>query len=282
MVKQLKDLMLRTNTPVEHYPDLGLFVKREDQACRDPGPQFSKTRGVFAHIAAKASLGFTTFGALDTYHSQAGHAVARACQILGLKAVVFYPEYKHEPGHRPPQARAVALGAELVALKAGMSAVLFNTAKRQLRERYGIRGYMMPNALKLEESVAETAKEVGPDCLDVDAVVVPISSGTIAAGVIRGFLAANRRPHFFLHMGYTRSKDGIHDYLRSKVGEEIGTVPIELVNEGYEYKQQAKPGDTPPFPCSPYYDLKAFRWWQRGGRAKVGVNGRKVLLWNIG
>lgn len=283
MTKNLKDLMLVSNTPVEYCPELGLFVKREDLACRQPGPQFSKTRGVFAHIQRIAAENpqVQTFGALDTYHSQAGHAVARACQILGLKCVTFFPVYKHEPGQRPPQDRAAALGAELVGMPAGMSAVLYNQAKRDLRVRYGDRAYMMPNALKLEESVAETAKEVGPDCVDADTVIVPVSSATIAAGVIKGFLAANRRPKFVLHMGYSRSHDGIRAYLETKVGPEVGTVPIELVDEGYEYKQQARGSGTPPFPCSPYYDLKAVRWWMREGRAKLGGNG-KVLLWNIG
>lgn len=281
MTKKLKDLMLRSNTPVEHYPDLGLFVKREDLACRAPGPQFSKTRGVFAHIdrIARENPKVHTFGALDTYHSQAGHAVARACQILGLRCITFFPIYKHEPGHRPPQDRAAALGAELVGMPAGMSAVLYNQAKRDLRLRYGDRAYMMPNALKLDESVAETAAEVGADCLDADAVIVPVSSATIAAGVIRGFLAAERKPQFFLHMGYSRSHDGLLAYVQHKVGRE-DLPPIELIDEGYEYKQQARSGDTPPFPASPWYDLKAFRWWMREGRARFS-NG-KVLLWNIG
>lgn len=281
-MKNLKDLMLRVNTPVEDYPDLSLLVKREDLACREPGPQFSKTRGVFAHIEKQAQLGFTTFGALDTYHSQAGHAVARACQILGLRCVTFYPEYAKEPGHRPPQARAAALGAELVGLKAGMSAVLFNQAKKQLRLNYGKNAYMMPNALKLPESVEETAKEVGPECLAANIVIVPISSATIAAGVIKGFLAANCRPLFILHMGYSRSQDGIRAYIRSKVPEEDGTTPIQLVDEGYEYKHKAREGDTPPFPCSTYYDLKAFRWWMSEGRDRFDPTMRRALLWNIG
>lgn len=282
---RMKDLMLVTGTPVESHPDLGLLVKREDLACRPPGPQFSKTRGVFAHIEriARENPKVHTFGALDTYHSQAGHAVARACQILGLRCVTFFPVYKHEPGHRPPQDRAAALGAELVGLTAGMSAVLYNTAKKQLRDTYGDRGYMMPNALKLDESVAETAAEVGPDCLGVDTVIVPVSSATIAAGVIRGFLQAGRKPRFILHMGYTRSHEGLLEYVRTKVGGKHDNVQVQLVDEGYEYKQQAREGDTPPFPCSPYYDLKAFRWWQRSGRAKFGNKTKgKVLLWNIG
>lgn len=278
MTKKLKDLMLRSGTPVEHYPDLGLWVKREDMACRLPGPQFSKTRGVFNHIEKQAKLGFKVFAALDTFHSQAGHAVARACQILGLRCINFFPIYKHAPGHRPPQDRAAELGAELVGIPAGMSAVLFNQAKKLLRERYGDRAYMMPNALKLEESVEETAREVCSACLDADAVIVPVSSGTIAAGVIRGFLAAERKPPVFLHMGYSRSHDGLLDYVKHRVGRS-DLPPIELVDEGYEYKDRATPGDTPPFPCSPYYDLKAYRWWASQGHKQLGG---KVLLWNIG
>lgn len=280
MTKQFKDLMLRSNTPVEHYPELGLYVKREDLACLPPGPQFSKTRGVFAHIERVVAENpqVHTFGALDTYHSQAGHAVARACQILGLKCVTFFPVYKHEPGHRPPQERAAALGAELVGIPAGMSAVLYHLAKKQLRVRYGEGAYLMPNALKLDESVRETAAEVGPDCLDADIVLVPVSSATIAAGVIQGFLAANRRPRFLLHLGYHRSHDGLLEYVKHKVGRE-DLPPIELIDEGYEYKQQARGEGQPPFPCSPYYDLKAVRWWLREGRNNLGG---KVLLWNIG
>jgi len=275
-----KELMLRTGTPVEHYPEMGLWVKREDQACREPGPQFSKTRGVFAHIdrVAKENPKVHTFAALDTYHSQAGHAVARACQILGLRCINFYPEYKREPGHREPQDRAAACGAELIGLPAGMSAVLFNQARAMLRARYDDRAYMMPNALKLEESVRETAAEVCSQCLEADAVIVPVSSATIAAGVIQGFLAAERKPPFILHLGYSRSHDTLLTYVRNKVGRE-DLPPIELVDEKYAYKDKARGDGTPPFPCSPYYDLKTWRWWMREGRNRLGG---KVLFWNIG
>lgn len=279
-----KELMLRSNTPVEHYPELGLIVKREDQACRPPGPQFSKTRGVFAHIEriAQEHPNIHTFAALDTYHSQAGHAVARACQILGLKSITYFPQYKREPGYRPPQARAAALGSDLVGLKAGMSAVLYHQAKKLLRTAFGDNAYMMPNALKLAESVEETAAEVTGECLEAERVIIPISSGTIAAGVIKGFLNAKRNPQFVLHLGYSRSHDTVREYIHNRVPE-YDFRDFQLVDEGYDYKQKAHSGTvadlTPDFPCSPYYDLKALRWWMRHGR---GADKKTTLLWNIG
>src|SRR5688572_5000579 len=172
--------MLREGTPLEDYrEEYGLWVKREDKACPPPGPPFSKTRGVYARVASRPE---DLMGVLDTAHSQAGWAVARACQILGKRCVNYYPEFKHEPGPREAQVRARDLGAELVGLPAGRSAILFHEARKRTE---ALGGYIMPNALKLDESVTETAKEV-PD-QDFDAVIIPISSGTIAAGVIRGF-----------------------------------------------------------------------------------------------
>jgi len=203
--------MLRVETPLEDYTkEFGLHVKREDLSCPKPGPAFSKTRGVYAHIVSRPE---SLIGALDTYHSQAGHAVARACQILGKQCITYYPEYKHEPGCRPPQRRAEELGAELVGLKAGRSAILFHQAKRDCGARGG---YMMSNALKLQESVEETAKEV-PD-QHFDFVIIPISSGTIAAGVIRGFRDKGIHPTYLIHLGYSRSVEAVLKYLLSKTG----------------------------------------------------------------
>jgi 1-aminocyclopropane-1-carboxylate deaminase/D-cysteine desulfhydrase-like pyridoxal-dependent ACC family enzyme len=272
--------MLNVDTPVEHYADLDdLWVKREDQACRLPGPQFSKTRGVFAHVLQKTLEGVKTFGALDTYHSQAGHAVARACQILNVDCVNFYPEYKKEPGHRAPQDCAAALGAELVGIPAGMSAVLFNQAKRRLREGWPD-SYLMPNALKLDESVTETAKEVGENCLGMDIVIVAVSSATIASGVIRGYLERNESPRFLLHLGYSRSHENMRVYIQNKVGLDIELPAIELVDEKYSYKHPAREILDLPFPCNHYYDMKTMCWWMREGRKRFPD--KKVLLWNIG
>jgi hypothetical protein len=267
--------MLREGTPVQDYfAEYGLDVKREDLACPPPGPPFSKTRGVYAHVKSRPE---ELIGVLDTFHSQAGHAVARACQILGKKCVNFYPRYKADGDTlREPQQRSSALGAELFPLQAGRSCILYHSARKEA-ERRG--GYIMPNALKLTESVEETAREVSRTITPYTYthVLVPASSGTIAAGVIRGF---GQEPTYLVHLGYSRSHDGVRAYLLEKC--QIRDANVVLIDEGYSYADKARAGEDPPWPCNPYYDLKAFRWWLREGRSLYGGAGRRTLLWNIG
>ena len=269
MVKIAKGMLYR-NTPIEDYQkEYGLFVKREDLSCPDPGPHFSKTRGVFAHLEKRPEK---VIGVLDTYHSQAGHAVARACQILGKKVINFYPEYKHDKEMRSNQLAAKSLGASLYPLTAGRSCILYHAAKKVIA---GQNGYMMPNALKLPESVEETAKEC-PSKLLWDTVLIASSSGTIAAGVVRGF---GTRVKYLIHLGYSRSISEVNQYIRQASG--VYDCDLTIIDQNYSYKDKAKPGPTPVFPCNQYYDLKAFRWWMLA-RSDSKYSKRKVMFWNIG
>jgi hypothetical protein len=275
--------MIVNNTPVEDYFDqYGLLVKREDLCCPPPGPPFSKTRGVFAHVKNRPE---EVIGVLDTYHSQAGHAVAQACALLGKTCINYYPDFKNDPGPRNPQLRALSLGAYLQPLPAGRSAILYHRAKKDLARAND--SYMMPNALKLPEMVSETAAEVARtiengslDILGDDApVLIAISSGTIAAGVIKGFTEAGQgHRRFILHQGYDRPQGAVLRYVQNMAGIPIRDMRITLINEGYGYKDVARQGETPPWPCNPYYDLKAFRWWLREGRDRFG----SAIMWNIG
>lgn len=259
--------MLRSGTPIEDYRDrYGLWVKREDMSCPPPGPPFSKTRGVYAHLSL---IEADTIGVLDTYHSQAGHAVARACQVLGKQCINYYPEFKYEPGPRKPQLAARSLGAELKPLPAGRSAILFHQARKDVTS---LGGYMMPNALKIPESVTETARETPTDGT-YDWVIIPASSGTIAAGVVRGM---GEYPKYLIHMGYSRSRNELESYIHEKSG--IPDARLILVDESYSYRDKAREGDTPPWPCNEYYDLKAFRWWMSHRWAYKGG----ILFWNVG
>jgi hypothetical protein len=309
-------------TPLEdHLDTLGLLVKREDLSCPPPGPPFSKTRGVLAHVKARFDEGVRVFGALDTYHSQAGHAVAHACRLLGAQCVNYFPVYKAEieaggfgegdtivlkEGYRPPQQRSSELGAVLFALPAGRSAVLYHQAKKDCLARGG---YMMPNALKLPETLEETAAEVVRTFEQADREqfevlrsspwLISCSSATIASGVMAGLADCGllsrdgyaRRVRVILHMGYKRSVPAVLDYIDERFTTarrrplDVGDIHYdrsdfiaEVVDEGYAYADQARAGVDPSWPCNPYYDLKAFRWWMREGRAKYG----RAVMWNIG
>lgn len=267
--------MVVEGTPLEYYPELGLWVKREDMSCPG-GPNFSKTRGVYEHVRNRPE---GIIGVLDTAHSQGGWAVARACHELGKGCVLFYPVRKAEQGMplKAQQAEAKLLGAHLISMKAGRSAVLYQQARRMLDEmpKYPLAtAYMMPNALKLPETVSETAAEFRrTDIPGVGVIVVSASSAAIAAGVLR---ARPLHMRLIVHMGYSRSERAVRDYLHRMSGMDVHSVWV--VDEGYGYKDRAKPGPEAPFPCNEYYDLKAFRWWMRVGRPKYG----EALFWNVG
>lgn len=262
--------MVVVNTPVEDHG--GLWVKREDLSCPG-GPNFSKTRGVWAHVSTRPER---VVGVLDTAHSQGGWAVARACQMLGKSCALFYPVRKAEADAplKPQQREAQVLGAHLFALQAGRSAVIYHSAKKRLPPG----AYMMPNALKLPEMVEETALEFGrtelPDGLQ--RIIVPASSATIAAGVLLGISRTNWRGVLVVHLGYSRPVSAVVRYMERMSGvTDLTRDNLVVVDEGYTYADEAREGAVPDWPCNTYYDLKAYRWW-----AREPVTG--TMLWNVG
>ena len=264
-------------TPVYEYTLNGsqILVKREDLCCPYPGPSFSKIRGVFSHIAKRRE---DTIGVLDTYHSKAGWAVSYVCKYLGKKAVNYWPKYVADSDDhlRGQQKQAQALGADLISLPAGRSFLLHHAAARHLRENYP-GSYLMPNALKLSESVTENAEEARRTKLPpFGTVVISISSGTVAAGVMSG-LMENGDYKFILHMGYDRPETAIRKYI-GEMGS--GHCQFDLINEKYNYKDEAPKGTVVPFPCNAHYDAKTWAWLSKPG---VIENLKPpVIFWNIG
>jgi len=266
--------MCVTDTPVTYHDNLGLYVKHEEMCCPG-GPNFSKTRGVWARIAARPE---PVIGVLDTSHSQGGHAVARACALLGKQCELYYPVKKAEQHApiKPQQAEAARLGAKLIPMPAERSFILYN----RVLARFKIDGrYMMPNALKLHESVTETAAEVDRTRLppDINAVLVSASSGTIAAGVLQGL--GDAAVAVIVHLGYARPHPALRQYLDRMSEVPAAGQGVTIIDEGFSYAD-ASPRDveSPEFGCNEYYDLKAYRWWLREGQARYG----KALFWNIG
>jgi hypothetical protein len=134
----------------------------------------------------------------------------------------------------------------------------------------------MPNALKLQESVDETEKEC-PDEF-YEQILIPVSSGTIAAGVIRGMFDQFPETHFLIHLGYSRSHMEVEEYLCAKSGRE-GFL-FTIIDEKYAYSDEATLPDSqlPPWSCNRFYDLKAYQWWLENRERFKG----RTLLWNIG
>lgn len=278
------DPLVLRGTPWEPHRTPGgaeVWVKRED-LCARVGPPFSKMRGLVEFVRARPEA---VFGALDSYHSQAGWAVACACRALGRRAVVFYPEVKGEPGPRKSQQEALAAGAEVIALPAGRSAILWYRARRRLALLYPD-ALLLPNGLVLAESVAATAREVvehtAPHLVAPGVVwVVSVSSGTIAAGVARGLVRAGFRGRLVLHLGYSRDEARLRRDLGLRAfGDAAFAFPfgVEVVDEGYAYRDRV--AEVAPFPSNEYYDRKAWRWIA-GAPAQLSGAAR-VAFWNIG
>lgn len=278
--------MIVNNTPLEVHNLRGVpvIVKREDLCAPLPGPSFSKIRGVVAHIKNRPEQ---VIGVLDTYHSKAGHAVAYVCNHLGRKCVDFWPRYKKDGNADAPrvqQQRARQLGADLVDLPAGRSAVLYHGARKRLMDGYA-NGYLMPNALKLPESITENAAEAlrtAPDLPGEGTLILSISSGTVAAGVLLGFKQAGILDGYdvILNMGYSRSQDSTRAYIERAAGIQL-TERVRFVDEGYNYADAAPSSVSVPFPCNPYYDQKAWNWLQQPENLEPLAH-KPIVFWNIG
>ncbi len=269
-------VLVFADTPVEFHRigEHPVWVKREDLASPYPGPSFSKIRGVVTHIRNRRE---GLIGVLDTFHSKAGWAVSFVCSHLGKRCIDFYPRYKNDPGTlRPQQIEAEKNGARIVPLQATASWALYHQAKTLV----GADGYMMPNALKLGESIEETEREA-LNTLELalaKTVIIPISSGTIAAGVIRAALKQPVPPTILLHLGYSRSTAAILDYIEEKAPG-ARTLRILTVDEKYQYKDPSRGDPGLKFPANPYYDLKAAHWLSRQPFSAVE---HPILFWNIG
>lgn len=280
-----------SNTPWDWYKvdNTVIHVKREDMCCPEPGPSFSKIRGVEMHLRqlVKERKRNVPIGVLDTVHSKAGWGVSYVCDQMSLQCYDFFPAYKHEIDDdgfvelRENQRHAEALGAHLIPLGAGRSSILYHEAKKLLAEGTGGMGYMLPNALKLSESVDATCLELiryTPGSLLKGTWIVSASSGTLAAGVLKGLYGLDvlDKVCLVIHLGYSRPKHAVLDYVRKMARLGDTHADIVIVDEGYEYKDSVE-ADC-PFPCNEYYDLKAWRWLQ----THAGNLEEPVVFWNIG
>ena len=265
-------------TPIEKHG--GVWVKREDLSCPSPGPAFSKVRGLASHMVNSTAIGFAC---LDMATSKAGWGTAYLAKALGRGSIVYYPslkEWEGQPG--PYQRRAKQFGAELRPLSPGRSSVLWYQARADLRGSPYIE--LLPNGLRLPETVVETAEElltVSRELL-LGTIVVNVGSGTICSGVLTGLIEAGYNPSRMI--GVTTHKVVAADKRKRILDKVCGAVmmvhdlpnwfSLVVTDCGYADRE-----DCPcPFPCNPWYDRKAWRWLVDNQTQLP----EPILFWNIG
>lgn len=272
------------NTPVQSYEIKGriILVKREDLSCPAPGPPFSKMRGLMTVLSQLKARGYTTIGYTETSISMAGWGVAYGCQLLGLQAVLFDPQYVETPTlltyHRRMWKKFNPI---IISVKAGMARVNFNISRKILADKYGQQSTMLPLGLPFPASVEATyteGKKTREKDKQVDScasVVVNVGSGTICAGVLKAFSDKT----VYGIMGRTGSTEQKKKKIFEKAGPLFGGMikpDFHLVDPGWEYTQASS--IRTPFPCHKYYDAKAWQWLVEN----IEEVQEPILFWNIG
>lgn len=266
------------DTPIEIYSvgDRKIWVKREDQACPSPGPPFSKVRGLVPALEKLSSKGIFTVGYTETSISMAGWGVAWACKKLGMKAVIFDPQYKNTPAllkyHRKQWKQ---FGPEIIPIKAGMAKVNYFISKKILKDNYS-NSWLLPLGLVLPETIEATQQVAMKLKDDFNTIVVNVGSGTICSGLLKAF--TNHK--VIGVMGRTgdvqRKRQMILSKAKLQDGGMFGIKGFDLVDPGWHYTDPCH--IKSPFPTHLYYDAKAWHWLCQN----LDVLDDPILFWNIG
>ena len=283
-------MKLNIGTPVEMYKVKGVpvYVKREDLCTPEPGPPFSKVRGLYAHMEKLKSQGVRTVGYAESAISMAGWGVAWVAKQLGMKAIIFDPQYKNTTPellitHRQ---KWDELGAERIPVPAGRTKVNYYIGTRILQERVPKNSIMLPIGLRLRETVTETAAEWERTCEHMGGycprtVVVCVGSGTIAAGLLIGSFDASISICGI--MAYGKFPEAKKDQIYLKAGLHFGGLSVlrqknDIEVHGSEFSYTEASYAPCPFPTNDFYDLKAWEWLTR----HVSKLKHPILFWNIG
>lgn len=272
------DSAVVVSTPIEQHD--GVFVKRDDLCC--DSPQLAKMRGIWKYVSSR--LSFDGFGILDGAHSRNGWALARVCRELGKSAVTYWPIKKHQrslpiyEAQGYSRCRAEALGAIVVPIQAGRSAVVYSQARQDLARRIP-NSIMLPNAVKIPETVESHAEEVRGqrdewEAIAPDSLVIGCGTGTILSGVLEGFWSIDIKPKTYVVLGYSVNQDRLRKYIASHTS--FPQSHIKIIDRGYSYGSQCN--RPVPFGSCKHYEAKAWSWLQQN---RDGLEGT-LAFWNSG
>lgn len=276
------------NTTIEKYK-IGLqeiFVKREDLACSAPGPPFAKVRGLYPVLKKLKAQGITHFGYMDTSISMAGWGLSYFCKKMGLKAVIFYPVYKN--GKRHNQEFQIKkwkeFGATIIPFeKPNRLMINWYRARKILKEGYPD-SEMLPQGLPFEETIEKVSDEVKKDFeifQKIKTIVLCIGSGTMASGILRGLHSIIAKTEIYGIVVAPKDTARMKKKIYNMAGvDEKGFFAfkgrVNIIDHGFQYTD--KEMIECPFPCNPYYDLKAWKWMVEN----IDKIEHPALFWNVG
>lgn len=264
--------LIRNNTPIEKYQIQGreIFVKREDLSSLPPCPALAKLRGVYKRLTKLKEQGVNKIGVFDTRVSKSGLGCSAIANELGdLEITNFYPHlisYEEPPEQ---QKKVLELGHKIYGMKGGRTAVLYSQAKKICKEN-GLE--MMPLGLVVEESVEGVIEECNTIPFIPDNIIVSVGSGMMLAGISIA-MAGKVKKIIGISAGMSPSRQ------RKRISDLLGIdLPsnVEIIKSGKGYYEPEE--FECPFPCSIWYDRKAFRWMVENFNNLDG----SILFWNIG
>ena len=263
--------------PVINYQ--GINVKREDLCGSGEAPGLFKLRGLFRLVEDTESQ---FIGIVDGPHSRNGWALAYVCNRLDRRAIVFWPKRKSMSKVAPLIAEGLSrnnariMGATIVPLQAARSTVM-NARAREYMERFNS-CEMVPPAVRLEQTVEEYQKVIESDqesIATMGSVIIPVGTGTWAAGILRGMNKINASPKVFLHLSYHQNHSRLVSYIEKASGVSVNTSTV-IVDELFSHNSKLKA--RIPFPACSYHEAKAWDWMIRN-RKQIR---EPIWFWNGG
>lgn len=264
--------IINYNTPIEEYEVKGrkVYVKREDLSTNSPAPALAKLRGVYKRMLKLKAQGIKTIAVMDTRVSKSGLGCgALANEMGGIEVVNFYPHLVAQIGVPDNQQRVLDIGHKIHPLKGGRTAVLYSQTKRIAKENGW---YMMPLGLVVEESVEGVIEECNTIPFIPDNIIVSVGSGMMLAGISIAMAGKVKKIiGISAGMSPSRQRKRISDLLGLDLPSNVEIIKSE---KGYYEPEEFEC----PFPCSIWYDRKAFRWMVENFNNLDG----SILFWNIG
>lgn len=257
-------------------------VKREDLACPPPGPPFAKVRGLLPFLLDLKDKGVGAVGYMETSVSMAGWGISYFCKEIGLKAVIFSPQYSSPRENQIFQfEKWKEFEATIIPLeRPNRMQINFYRARKILVERFP-GAVMLPLGLPFSQTVEAVSRQVELLPHSYKAIVVCIGSGTMAAGILKGL---NKRKDFetIVYGIFVSPKNErrMSDKIMKVSGIFVFGNSIEkrlkLIDTNIQYTEKVE--CDCPFPCNEYYDLKAWKWLVENYDGLP----KPVLFWNIG